>query len=151
MNIYYRKLVKKNWIQSSDFSQIEFRRSQWIIDHRLIINRQKLFTGNHGERIKSGAGTSSKNDTFHSVDTPLYMLISNVLFRYTYHIYIIRYAPRSHSILIFQKIIQKFRKPFSCSKKLLVFSCPLEYCTIMLTIQGEGFDAYEWKACRSIF
>ena len=27
MNIYYRKLVKKNWIQSSDFSHIEFRRS----------------------------------------------------------------------------------------------------------------------------
>ena len=36
--------------------------------------------------------------------TVLNMFISNVLFRYTYHIYIIRYAPRSHSTLIFQKI-----------------------------------------------
>ncbi|MBO5113863.1 MAG: hypothetical protein J6C12_11055, partial [Lachnospiraceae bacterium] len=36
---------------------------------------------------------------------------------------------------------------YTSSKKLLVFSCPLEYCTIMLTIQGEGFDAYvEFKS-----
>ena len=27
MNIYFRKIVNKNWIQSSDFSHYEFRRS----------------------------------------------------------------------------------------------------------------------------
>ena len=37
MNIYFRKIVNKNWIQSSDFSHYEFRRSLTSFSDELLI------------------------------------------------------------------------------------------------------------------
>ena len=38
---------------------------QRIVDHGLIVDRQQLLAGDHGQRVKPGAGTAGKNDTFH--------------------------------------------------------------------------------------
>ena len=35
----------------------------WVLDHGLIINWQKLFANHFGNRMKPGAGTSSKDNT----------------------------------------------------------------------------------------
>ena len=38
---------------------------QGIVDHGFIINGEKLFGCDLGERIKSGSGTAGQNDAFH--------------------------------------------------------------------------------------
>ena len=43
----------------------QHQRGQGVVDHRLVVDRQQLFAGDHGQRVKPGAGTAGKNDTFH--------------------------------------------------------------------------------------
>ncbi len=38
---------------------------QRVVDHGLVVDRQQLFAGDHGQRIEPCAGTAGKNDTFH--------------------------------------------------------------------------------------
>ena len=47
---------------------------QRIVDHRLVVDRQQLFAGDHGQRIKPGAGTAGQNNAFHNLCTPLFVL-----------------------------------------------------------------------------
>ena len=44
---------------------------QRIVDHRLVVDRQQLFAGDHGQRVKPGAGAAGENNTFHRLCTPL--------------------------------------------------------------------------------
>ena len=44
----------------------QHQRGQGVIDHRLVIDRQQLLAGDHGQRVKPGAGTAGENDTFHT-------------------------------------------------------------------------------------
>ena len=36
-----------------------------VVDHGLVVNRQKLLTSDHGERVKSCTGAPGENDSFH--------------------------------------------------------------------------------------
>ena len=45
---------------------------QRIIDHRLVVDGQQLFAGDHRQRIEPGAGTAGQNDTFHFVHSLYY-------------------------------------------------------------------------------
>src|SRR5699024_6106734 len=40
---------------------------QRIIDHGLVVDRQQLFAGDHGQRVKPGAGAAGENNAFHYV------------------------------------------------------------------------------------
>ena len=44
---------------------------QRIVDHRLVVDRQQLFAGDHGQRVKPGAGAAGENNAFHNLRTPL--------------------------------------------------------------------------------
>ena len=39
---------------------------QRIVDHRLVVDRQQLFAGDHGQRIEPCAGTAGENNAFHT-------------------------------------------------------------------------------------
>ena len=40
---------------------------QRVINHGLVVDRQQLFAGDHGQRIKPGAGAAGENNAFHLV------------------------------------------------------------------------------------
>ena len=40
---------------------------QGVIDHGLVVDRQQLFAGDHGQRVKPGAGAAGENNAFHYV------------------------------------------------------------------------------------
>ena len=44
---------------------------QRIVDHRLVVDRQQLFAGDHSQRVKPGAGAAGENNAFHNLRTPL--------------------------------------------------------------------------------
>ena len=52
----------------------QHQRTQRIINHRLVIDRQQLLTGDHGQRIKSCAGSTGKNNTFHGLSSSFVLL-----------------------------------------------------------------------------
>ena len=52
----------------------QHQRTQRIIDHRLVIDWQQLLTGDHGQRIKSCAGSTGKNNTFHGLSSSFVLL-----------------------------------------------------------------------------
>ena len=39
---------------------------QRIVDHGLVVDRQQLFAGDHGQRIEPCAGTAGENNAFHT-------------------------------------------------------------------------------------
>lgn len=49
----------------------QHQRADRIVDHRLVVDRQQLFADALGNRIKTGAGASGEDDSFHYL--PLYM------------------------------------------------------------------------------
>ena len=49
----------------------QHQRGQRIVDHGLIVHRQKLLGCDHGQRVQSCAGAAGKDDTFHSYNSRL--------------------------------------------------------------------------------
>ena len=45
----------------------QHKRRQRIINHRLVVNGQELFTRDHGQRVQARAGASGEYDSFHNV------------------------------------------------------------------------------------
>jgi len=42
----------------------DHQRAQWVIHHRLVVDRQQLLADGKGSRVQAGAGAAGENNAF---------------------------------------------------------------------------------------